>query len=255
MLKTNDQIIKGRIVNIRGLWRQRQDLHKAEKSLTNNIKAKCRRFCGGDKKDAGVLYKSIFGQGDHILTVEAETVTLPFFVAREVLIKERKQTEKALKNLAHELSVWEWVLRVRGVSEISLISIVGEAGDLSNYATISRLYKRMGLAVFDGRCQRKVKDREDAKRQGYNPLRRSVMWSVGACLIRSRNLHYKAIYDTRKEFELQNPEVKTKIHAHRRAKRYMEKAFLNDLWKQWGGQQLLVITNTCVPPQTEKKAA
>jgi hypothetical protein len=41
------------------LHRQRQDLHKAEKSLTLQIKANCRRICKGDKEEAEKLYKTI----------------------------------------------------------------------------------------------------------------------------------------------------------------------------------------------------
>ena len=39
-----------------------------------------------------------------------------------------------------------------------------------------KVWKRLGLAVFDGRAQRRTRDAEKAVEQGYSPRRRSVSW-------------------------------------------------------------------------------
>jgi len=218
--------------NIQELWRQRQCLHRAEKALTLQIKSICRRLNEGDKVKANELYKTLKVNGGS--APEAMLFCGPFFSARHSLEQERKVTEKQLTSLVQETPAYDWVSSVRGVSNISVASVVGEAGDLSNYATISRLYKRMGLAVFDEKAQRRVAGQEGI-RQGYCPRRRSVVWNIGACMIKCGS-PYKSVYDSRKIYE--TPRVETKMHAHRRAQRYMEKRFLFDYWNKWNEQSM-----------------
>lgn len=229
---------------LRELHRQRQDLHRAEKSLTLQIKAKCRRLCDGDKKDADVLYAAISGKKEHDLAEYAVVVSMPFIQARELLEQSRKTTEKAMAAEAESLPVAGIVGDVRGFGLGSLAAIIGEAGNLSDYATVSKLWKRMGLAVIAGERQRR-KAGADAIEHGYSPSRRSVMWNVGQSVFKAQSARvdketgevireagkYRQIYDARKEYEL--PRVETKGHAHNRATRYMEKMFLKDLWRAW----------------------
>jgi hypothetical protein len=141
--------------------------------------------------------------------------------------------QKDLVRLAKSLPVAPWVIGVRGVGLLSLAAIVGEAGDLSGYANPAKLWKRLGLAVMsDGRQRRTTGAAAIA--HGYVPARRSVMWNVGACIIKAKG-PLKAIYDERKLYEL--PRVESKAHAHNRAQRYVEKRFLRDLWAAWNAQR------------------
>lgn len=147
------------------------------------------------------------------------------------------QATKALEKLARGLPVWPFAERVRGFGAVSLAVIIGEAGDLSNYATKSKLWKRMGLAVIDGVRQGGLPKGSSAERwieHGYSPVRRSRMFVVGDCLIKTnRDGPYRRAYDERKAYELAKaPEMKP-IQAHRRAQRYMEKRLLRDLWQAW----------------------
>ncbi|WP_091739820.1 hypothetical protein [Phenylobacterium immobile] len=159
----------------------------------------------------------------------AFAATFPLVEARDGVEKHRKAVEKRLAKLAAQLPVAEFVLGVRGVGIASLAAIVGEAGDLSNYSTVAKLWKRMGLAVMlDGR-QRRVSG-EAALAHGYSPARRSVVWNVGACIVKAGG-PLKTVYDARKVYELER--VETKGHAHNRAQRYVEKRFVRDLWVAW----------------------
>lgn len=148
---------------------------------------------------------------------------------------------KALKEmtaLAKALPVWAaFGDGVRGFGAGSLAVIVGEAGDLSNYSTVAKLWKRMGLAVMDGVRQGGLGKGAGAEawiEHGYNPLRRSRMWNIGDALIKgNRDGEYRSAYLARKEYELaRDPECKP-IKAHRRAQRYMEKRLLKHLWQAW----------------------
>lgn len=245
-------------VVLRELHKQRQDLHRAEKSLTLQIKAKCRRAVNDGQKELKVIkaegdrvYRAMMGKAPEgeepriIATGEALLqVCAPFLSARALIKPERTAVERQMAKQAATLPVAEWVSGVRGLGLGSLAAIVGEAGDIGTYTTVSRLWKRMGLAVVGGERQRKHADAEKALEHGYNPSRRSVMWSVGASVFKAQSERtdkktgkvtppgeYRQVYDTRKEYELSRGLPKG--HAHNRSTRYMEKRILRDLWRAW----------------------
>jgi hypothetical protein len=230
------------IDEIREQWRRRQMWHRAEKSLTLQAKSMCRRLLAGDKKEAEVLYKSALNGKDHAMSEVAYLAMMPLLQARDGIEKSRLLVEKALLQLVKELPVYNWILALRGVGPLSLAGIVGEAGDLSSYGNPAKLWKRMGLAVINGERQRK-KEGEAGIVHGYNPSRRSLMWTVGDCIIRAGG-PLKELYNQRKEYEA--PRVKTKMHAHNRAKRYIEKRLLRDLWRAWRDANRCLPTNNGV---------
>ncbi|MEZ2410557.1 hypothetical protein AB6806_27550 [Bosea sp. RCC_152_1] len=219
------------IAEIREQWRRRQAWHRAEKSLTLQARALCRRLAeGGDKKEAEAIYNAAFSKGAHEMAEIALAAIFPLTEARDGVEKHRKLVEKRLVKLAKELPVASWVESVRGVGLASLAAIIGEAGDLSAYDNPAKLWKRMGLAVMpDGGRQRRIGGVE-ALDHGYSPARRSVMWNLGACIVKAGG-PLKDVYDVRKLYEAER--VETKMHAHNRAQRYVEKRFLRDLWSRW----------------------
>jgi hypothetical protein len=115
---------------------------------------------------------------------------------------------------------------------LGLAVIVGVAGDLSNYSNPAKLWKRFGLAVIDGRAQRKVTNTEQAIAMGYSPMRRSAMWTIGDAVIKTQG-EYRELYLDRKMYEAERDPEMSKMHCHRRAQRYMEKRLLRDLWRAW----------------------
>lgn len=257
------------IGDIKETWRQRVDLHRAEKSLTLQIKAKCRRVVEGDKGEAEVLYKSMLNGQKHQFAVTMSIVNAPFIDARGLIEANRKATEKQLEQMAKLLPIWPWVQQVRGFGPLSLAAVVGEAGDLANYDNPAKLWKRMGLAVIGGGRQRMVAGAA-AIEHGYNPARRSLVWNIGECLIKQQG-EYRELYLARliREVEkcwdealqhasttaatitswknrgLPEPVKVTTIdpaahrsagHLHNRAKRYVEKRLLRNLWRAWTGR-------------------
>jgi len=232
------------------LHRNRQDMHRAEKALTLRIKAKCRRICEGDKTEADRLYSAMFGKVEHEHGASALVVCQPFIEARALLEKQRKATEKEMVEVAKSLPVVPWVESVRGFGLLGLASIIGEAGDLSNYPTVAKLWKRLGLAVIHGERQQR-KAGSEALEHGYSPSRRSVVWTIGDSLFRA-NGEYSDVCRQRKEYEREKAQAEgltvcpaAKIpakekesyrsdgHVHNRAKRYMEKRLIRDLWQAW----------------------
>lgn len=248
---------------IRETHRRRQDLHRAEKSLTLQIRAICRRLCAGSlaamwkageiteaeyrkqtKAEADKLYDAMVKEVPHPLYLAATMNTAQFFEARDGFTKARLQIEKQLERHAKALPIASCVANLRGLGMGSLAAIVGEAGDLANYSTHSKLWKRLGLAVIDGQRQRCVTG-DAAHRHGYSPVRRSIIWNIGQCVLKAQSQridketgevlkqagHYREVYDRRKAYELARDIPKG--HAHNRATRYMEKLVIRDLWKAW----------------------
>ncbi len=104
--------------------------------------------------------------------------------------------EKSMTTLVKQLPVYAWAClpEQRGFGELSLAIIVGEAGDLSNYANPGKLWKRMGCAPFEknGKMQmpstwKKSKptlSAEEWTELGYCPHRRSDLWNIEEALIK-----------------------------------------------------------------------
>ena len=221
---------------IRELWHRRQQWHRAEKSLTLQCKALCRRIVGGDKTLAEKLYKAALGKGSHDLASVALVSMMPLLAARDTIERERLAVEKHVVKLGKETPLAAFVQATHGVGMLSLAGVIGEAGSLSNYAGPAKLWKRMGLAVMpDGQRQRKVSGVE-ALDHGYSPQRRSLVWTIGDCFVKAGG-PYREVYDARKVYETARLDEDGKpfrpIICHRRAKRYAEKRLLQDLWRHW----------------------
>ncbi|HUT94955.1 MAG TPA: hypothetical protein VMY37_36190 [Thermoguttaceae bacterium] len=207
----------------------RMDLPESEEDLQDSIKERNRI-----NKEAKELITAIQGgqtRNDNQPTFAASVrgFCITILQARSPLDREREHAEQRLRKHAEQLPAWEWVKGVHGMGSLGLAIIIGEAGDLGNYANPGKLWKRLGLAppsTYDmikndgtpGRC---------LPRQ-----RRSAIWTIGDSLIRSKG-DYKSVYDERKAYEKERDPDMTKMHAHRRSQRYMEKRVIRNLWREW----------------------
>lgn len=197
----------------------------------------------------GVMPPAVDLQSDDEAIMAAVPATLAILhAAWEIEVHGEDVYRKPLEQLAMSLPVWDaWAKDVRGFGAASLGRIVGECGDLNNYASKSKVWKRMGLAVMDdGRAQRRVKDKALAEEAGFNPRRRAVMHVIGDVLMK-QNPHYHAVYTQRRESLMLRDglhldpkkgvvdEDGTYVSIHKHALRYIEKQFLRDLWQAWRG--------------------
>lgn len=175
---------------------------------------------------------------------------------------------KEMEILAKMFPVWsDFGKDVRGFGAASLATIIAEAGSLSNYATIARLWKRLGLAVLDGVRQGGLGKGAGAEAwiaHGYNPSRRSAIWNIGDTMLKAqvrkvKNADgedtgertslgvYGQIYLDRKAYEIaRNPDI-APIQAHRRAQRYMEKRLIKHLWQAWPRATIVLQTCSTMP--------
>lgn len=211
------------------LWRQRQDLRSAEQRLHLQSLSLCRRISGGDKVAAVSLLKAVKAQSE----IGAVAVILtPYLDALGTIEKAICVLELSLRREARKHPLWKaWAVDVRGMAEVSFAGLIGEAGrPITDYRTVSALWKRFGLAVIDGARQRRTKTTEEALTHGYSPRRRAFAYVLATNLMRSQREEdpYRRLYDLHKPLEL--AKGLTPIHAHNRALRRMSKELLKAAW-------------------------
>ena len=189
----------------------------------------------------------------HSVILACSAVIIRNMSARDMWDEMRTGTEKEMRALAKQLPAWEFAETVKGVSELGLAVIVGEAGNLGDYPKKGHLWKRLGLAVIDGKRQGNPgasATAEDWISHGYKAARRAEVYAfIDDVMFRSQwrgakddqpgypigpyGVHYgrkKAEYLTRFA-----DEPHTKAHAENAARRYMAKMFIRDLWNAWRG--------------------
>lgn len=233
---SSDRFADPLVAEIAEVWRQRQDMVRAQQRLTLQAKAICRRFTAGDKVEAEKLYNAIAGKGSHPAAAAAGMAISGLLLAQQPLIAQRDAYEKHLAKLGKRLPIAHVADQIKGVNHKTLATIVGELGDLSAYEKgVAGIWKRAGLAVINGERQRK-KAGDEALIHGYAPARRSVFWNIGGALLKAQGtgddaLEYRRVYDERKAYELAREIPKS--HAHNRAMRFMTKRLLRELWRSW----------------------
>ncbi len=252
----------------RGMHRRHEDIEREEKSLTLRMRAVCRRLCGGSKAEADVLYDAFMERdGKHAEIMSAAPHLVLFDELRGPLRKAAAAAKREMKKLAHRLPAWPWVEALRGFGEVGFARIVAEAGDLGSYSGPAKLWKRMGLAVIGGQRQQKMTNKDAAAAHGYCPRRHSIMWNIGESLIKAKN-PYRDLYLARKVHEVatfaaqgirvvkskdipkdkgEAVHYRSEKHVHNRARRYVEKRLLRDLWRAWRGQSADVVPAWSAP--------
>jgi hypothetical protein len=180
-------------------------------------------------------------------------------LALEPIRARRNEIEKEMCRLAKLLPVQGFVAATPGFSLIGLAVIIGESGNLANYATIAKLWRRLGYGMAKGHETKAYStwrksgglSAEDWTTAGYSPRRLGQIYgvvTVPLMMFKAKN-SYGAIYDHRRARTLEthpewyadkNGEMKlTKdgaprsAHAKMDAERIATKAFIRALWAEW----------------------
>lgn len=225
---------------LQNLQRDREDFLNEERSLTLRMKARLRRIASTSCEDhkpkcprCNALASEWYsGKGDPAYVMAAAELNAPFKLAQQPIHAVRLQTEREMVSIAKALPVARFVEETRGFGYLGLAQIIAEAGDLNGYANPGKLWKRFGLAVYEGRAQRRSTDKAKAIEMGFSPKRRATMFVIGDALIKSGDT-YRQVYLDRKQYEAEKAPDLPKMAHHRRAQRYMEKRLLRELWKAW----------------------
>jgi hypothetical protein len=168
----------------------------------------------------------------------------------------RAAAEKSMEGLAAELPVASWVEGVRGAGLLGLATIVAEAGDLSNYPNVAKLWKRLGFAPYDGlagsswkreRWRPRTLTKEEWIEHPFNGERYALIHQIAVWLVNSQwiaagktesgegepNGPYGEVYGQRRAHTAKAHPDWTKQHARMDALRVAMKAFLKDLLMAW----------------------
>lgn len=214
------------------------------------------------RKRTEKLYSQVLADPHHPLYQNIE----PFLFAMRPLEERRASYEKEMARLVKSLPIYAWAKQVKGLGDVSLANIIGACGDIGTYKSVSAVWKRMGLAVMNG-CRQgnpgKDASKEDWIAHGYNKKRRSVVWNVGNSLIlgmgrfrpvygedvdaNEEYTYYQKVFANRARYEAERlphkdgTPVKSSdkgkdsysAHAANRAKRYVEKRLLRNLYLEW----------------------
>lgn len=139
-----------------------------------------------------------------------------------------KEIGKLLQDSVKDEEVWLYFLKkIRGIGPIisaGLINLI----DIKKARHISSLWKFAGLDVVNGKAPRFQK----GQKATWNPLMRNLCWKIGKSFLMS-NSPYRKFYDERKRFENRKHSELKKFHIEARARRFMVKRFLSDLWLFW----------------------
>jgi hypothetical protein len=237
------------------LWREQRILQATKGDMQRRIKADQRWFAAARVRAAGGVIGSKFPPvlPEDKLAVELHRQS--YFRILAAADDEHARIHREMCDLAKM-----WVPKVvldlaegiAGVGISSVCGIIGESNDPRGYATVSRLWKRMGLNVTGaGEAPRRVAGQQTEG--GYNPRRRSVMRVIGDCIIKAqvrsdkdddgRRVGSHAIGPLgefylahRAREERRNPEMSAK-RQHNRALRRVEKEVLRMFWRAWHGHE------------------
>lgn len=166
---------------------------------------------------AAKLIKDI-GKGlDH----DAATIVHATALGTKPWDKIEKDTAKAMGKLAKQLPGYAFVQGVTGFGDVSFARIIGETGDLTpnanfagSYTNAAKIWKRLGLGVYEGHAQRKSVNKEQAMEQGYSPWRRSVVWNAFDPVIRLQKNGGQVAVDAQYEFAADDDSDQLRAEAH-----------------------------------------
>lgn len=184
--------------------------------------------------------------------------------------------ESSMTELASTLPAAKWADSIRGFTVLRMAIIVGNTGNLSNYSNPGKVWKRLGMAPYEGKMPstwRGKKEGELTKKEwteiGYSPKRRSVMHTIADCLVKL-NFETLPVRDRRSEtvciaapgkhkkskskktplaYRLRYDEAKasvanrkgwTKGRKHMHAMLLCAKRIVRDLWIVWNKGELIV---------------
>jgi len=189
----------------------------------------------------------------------------------EDLDKTIESIKKDIKELVIQLPIAKWIEDDdrRGIDLLTIGTILGEAGDLANYANPGKLWRRFGCAPYEHDGKMLMGSTWKSGREGklpascweefgYSPRRRSVMYIIGKNIMMLNKGKYRKRYDDKKQEAIDNHSdwtycekckgtglINGKKHALCRGTGKLtkrcdlhgmllaSKLFLKDLWIEW----------------------
>lgn len=241
---------------IAGLLGYRPDLSQAERKAIFARAAKLATWIEREGKKRGDAPETMD------IIIQARSVALANAVGRAGYDDLREAAEAEMVVLARTLAAAPLVETVAGFDYLGLAVIVGECGDLGGYANPGKLWKRCGLAPFQGAAASTWRRKgglsaEDWQAIGFKPSRLGQIFGVVTTPLffsKAKN-KYGAIYQTRREHTAATHPDWSKGHSDNDARRYITKRLLKDIWRAWRDSTHRVQTIGDLPPANPIGAA
>ncbi len=229
------------------------DLNRIKKSLQARIYAVIRQETGCGKKECAGWYRKIYKTDK----VEDNPILARIYLRTCVMEKDRARYEELEKKPAklmikcvEQMPIWKyWAKDVKGCGAKTMSKLLAVWGNPSDFPTVAKSWKRLGLGLvkINGKWERtrKSRDKKLAKIYGYSPRRRSIVWEIEDSLFKSGgDGKYRTMFLARREYEKEmHPEidhekpgkkgVPGRGFSYQRARRYMVKKFIRDMWCMW----------------------
>lgn len=236
---------------------------------TNALSALARRAIGYDANMEEVSRAGLVGRAKTIVAAAlngkpqkpederaAKAIEMDTAVVREALSiydGARLAVEKNMVAIARELPAFEWVQDVKGFGEKTFAVIIAEAGDLSNYPRKEHLWKRLGLAPYQGKAMSTWRMKggltaEEWTEAGYSPGRLAQVWALlTSNLFKAQSARidketgevkipagpYRLLYDARRAHSAAAHPDWSKMNLHMDGMRIMTKQAIRDLHREW----------------------
>lgn len=267
--------VPGIAAELQALQRQRSVVLKSRNMQANRLQAVVAGTLGYSaampekerrKKfaEAAALIKAVAESGDDSGFNSVIRTTLIGIDAFNAL---KDTFEREMVRLARRLPVAAWVQapQRRGFGLLFLAIVVGEAGDLSDYANPAKLWRRMGCAPwsFGGKTLMAATWRSGKEGKlpasewesyGYSPRRRSIAYLIGEGIVKQNTVlggsadayaetdsgsaaavpgPYRLRYDEAKARARELHPEYSDLRCHRHAMLLATKRLLRDLWVEW----------------------
>ena len=270
---------------IQGLQRQRRAAMKLRIMLENGTTAFVASMIGysanmDDKKrkkvfsDAQKMVKRIdeddhtadnetSDEGEHRSDIDRAVAPLVriTFSSRSKFADYEKRLLAKMTKLAGQLPVAAWFDHPdrRGIKLTMLATIVGEAGNLSDYPNPAKLWKRLFGAPYEKEGHVRMPSSwrrkgglaaDEWSDIGYSPRRNASTYQLRENIVmQNREGPYRKRYDEAKSKSKANPshEDWTDAHHHSHAQLLAAKRFVLDLWKEWNSAGNVLKPRSQVP--------
>jgi len=179
------------------------------------------------------------------LTNEEHEYLIRFLeLAQNALKLENQYKTFMLQYVETEPIYTKFLKHIKGIGPVIACQLIRNFGYCEKFRHVSSLWKLCGLHVVDGKAPK----RQKKQKTDYSPRLRAFVWNIGQSFLRAKTPCYYRLYLSFKEQEAAKEfpegelakiygkpytEKDTKLrplHVHNRAKRKMEKIFLQHYW-------------------------
>ena len=200
------------------------------------------------------IQKTRIAMGNRVAAMERDN-TKPQHMAMLADMEDRlddmeRDVNNHLRRLASRHPLAPWIEEAVGIGLPGFARILGVTGPLDQFATVSKVWKYMGMHVTAAGTAPK---RQKGEKLDYSPQGRVVCHQLGESIVKVGRGKYREAYDTKKAAylarertgESQCPFGQTHkdksgkvmtcglLHAHNAAMRFAVKLLLKDLWIAW----------------------